>query len=52
MKEYYQMSKEEVLTQLDATEQGHSREKAEALLKEHGENVLKEGKRKSTLQVF
>lgn len=52
MKEYYQMSKEEVLTQLDATEQGHSGEKAEALLKEHGENVLKEGKRKSTLQVF
>lgn len=52
MKEYYQMSKEEVLTQLDATEQGHFREKAEELLKEHGENVLKEGKRKSTLQVF
>ena len=52
MKEFYLLSKEEVLEQLDVTMQGHSKEKAQQLLEEKGENVLQEGKRKSTLEVF
>ncbi len=52
MKEYYLWNKEQVLEQLGALPQGHSNEKAETLIKEHGPNVLQEGKRKSTLQVF
>lgn len=52
MKEFYLLSKEQVLKQLGASMQGHSKERAESLLKEHGENALQEGKRKSTLQVF
>lgn len=52
MKEHYLLSKEQVLEQLGTTAQGYSKEQAEAVLREHGENVLQEGKRKSTLQVF
>lgn len=52
MKDYYLLSKEQVLEELGVTAQGHSKERAEALLKEKGENVLQEGKKKSTLEVF
>lgn len=52
MKEYYLWNKEQVMEQLGASFQGHGKEKAECLLKEYGPNVLQEGKRKSTLQVF
>ena len=52
MKEWYQQTKEEVLQQFQATEQGLSSARAGKLLEEKGENVLEEGKRKSTLQVF
>lgn len=52
MKTWYQESKEQVLKKLEVTEAGHSREQAARLLEEKGENVLQEGKKKSTLQVF
>ena len=52
MKNYYLLTKEKVLEELGATLQGHTKERAEEILKEKGENVLKEGKRKSTLEVF
>jgi len=52
MSDYYLLSKERLLDQFSTSMQGYSKEHAEALLKEHGENVLQEGKRKSTLQVF
>jgi len=52
MKNYYLLTKDEVLNEFETTAQGHSKEKAEILLKENGENVLQEGKKKSTLEVF
>lgn len=52
MKEWYQQTKEELLEHFRVTEQGLSGEEAGKRLAENGENVLKEGKRKSTLQVF
>lgn len=52
MKNYYLLTKEKILEEFDVTLQGHSKEKAEILLKEKGENVLHEGKKKSTLEVF
>ena len=52
MKDYYLLPKNEVLESLGASMEGHTKECAAKLLKEHGENVLKEGKRKSTFQVF
>lgn len=52
MKNYYLLTKDEVLNEFDVTMQGHSRERADLLLQEKGANVLQEGKRKSTLQVF
>lgn len=52
MKEWYQQTKEELLEHFHVTEQGLSGEEAGKRLAEKGENVLKEGKRKSTLQVF
>lgn len=52
MKEFYLQTKEQVLESLQVTTQGHSKERAAQLLEEKGENVLQEGKRKSTLQVF
>ena len=52
MKDFYLLTKEEVLKQFDVTTQGHSKEKAANILKEKGPNVLQEGKRKSTLEVF
>ena len=52
MKNYYLLEKNEVLEKFGVTLQGHSKEKAEQLLQEKGENVIREGKRKSTLEVF
>ena len=52
MKEWYQQTKEEILSQFQVTEQGLTSSQAEKILAEKGENVLEEGKRKSTLQVF
>ena len=52
MKEWYQQTKEEILRQFKVKEQGLSSSQAEKILAEKGENVLEEGKRKSTLQVF
>lgn len=52
MKEWYQQTKEEILSQFQVTEQGLTSSQAEKILAEKGENVLEEGKRKSTMQVF
>lgn len=52
MKDYYLLSKDEVLKQLNVTMQGYSKEAAEQILQEKGANVLQEGKRKSTFEVF
>ena len=52
MKNYYLLAKNEILEKFGVTLQGHSKEKAEQLLQEKGENVIREGKRKSTLEVF
>lgn len=52
MKEFYLMSKEEILKQLGVTAKGHSKQTAQDLLEKHGPNQLQEGKRKSTLEVF
>jgi len=52
MKEWYQQTKEELLEHFRVTEHGLTGEEAGKRLAESGENVLKEGKRKSILQVF
>ena len=52
MKEWYQMREDEVLETLGSDANGLSSEKAEALLKTHGENVLRETKKKSVWRVF
>lgn len=52
MKEWYQKSSEEVLQELGVTKNGLDPERAGEILKEKGENVLSEGKKKSTMQVF
>lgn len=52
MKEWYQKSKEQVLQELGVRAEGLTRAQAEEILQREGENVLTEGKKKSTLQVF
>ncbi len=52
MKNWYQQTHEEVLSTLNTTASGLSKQQSETLLAEKGENVLLEGKKKSTLQVF
>lgn len=52
MKQWYQMTREEVLENLNVTNDGLSHEKAKELLEKNGENVLVEGKKKTVLQVF
>ncbi len=52
MKEYYLQTKKEVLEQFQVTMQGYSKEQAAQILQQKGANVLQEGKKKSTLQVF
>ncbi len=52
MKDFYLQKKEDVLSHFGVTLEGHTKEKAESILSETGPNALKEGKKKSTLQVF
>lgn len=52
MKEFYQMTKEEALKALHASENGLSDTQAQEALEKYGENVLTEQKKKSLLQVF
>lgn len=52
MKEYYLKSREEILDEFHVTMEGHSSEQAAKVLQEVGPNVLQEGKKKSTLEVF
>lgn len=52
MKEVYQMTQEELFLERNGKETGLSKEEAEKLLLEKGENVLEEGRRKTALQVF
>ena len=52
MKDFYLMSKEQVMKRFDVTMEGHTEEQAKELLEKYGLNQLKEGKRKSTLEVF
>ncbi len=52
MKSYYLLTKEKVLEEFGVNLQGHTKERAENILKEKGKNVIEEGKRKSTLEVF
>ena len=52
MKEWYQQTKEEILTGLNTRREGLTSEEAARILQEKGENALQEGKKKSTLQVF
>ena len=52
MKQWYQLSKDEVLNSLGVTTDGLSSDKAKELLEKNGKNILQEGKKKSVLQVF
>ena len=52
MKPWYQMSKDEIFEKLGVNTEGLSSQKAKELLEKNGENVLKEGKKKTVLQVF
>ncbi len=52
MKNWYQMSREEVFEKLGITNDGLTSAKAKELLEKNGENVLQEGKKKTVLQVF
>jgi len=52
MKGYWNLSTEELQQEFGVTKEGLTNEQAEVIRKEKGENVLQEGKRKSTLQVF
>ncbi len=52
MKEYYREPISEVLDALGVTGEGYSSQQAQKVLEEKGQNVLKEGKKKSTLEVF
>lgn len=52
MKEFYQMTKEEALSALNASENGLSDSQAQKALETYGENALTEKKKKSLFQVF
>jgi len=52
MKEYYQKNSDQVLQDLGVAKGGLTDEKAAWLLNEKGPNMLKEGRKKSILQVF
>lgn len=51
-KNFWNCSSEELLKKFKTDSRGLSTERAEEIRSEKGENVLQEGKRKSTLQVF
>lgn len=52
MKDWYQISTEDVLKNMQATEQGLDEKEVSERLAEYGENILAEGKKKTVLQVF
>ena len=52
MKEIYQMEQKELFQHMGADSFGLNTQQADKLLSKHGENVLEEGKRKTTFQVF
>lgn len=52
MKEWYQQSSDSVRKEMGTGQDGLSEKDAKRLLEEKGPNALKEGKKKSTLQVF
>lgn len=52
MKDWYQKEEHDILREFNVTKEGLSAEQAERLLMEKGENVLKEGKKKSVFAVF
>ena len=52
MKEIYQMKGMEVLEQFSSTPEGLNAQQVEQIRQEKGENVLREGKKKSLFQVF
>lgn len=52
MKQLYQRSEEELLKEYKVSKQGLSVNDAKRILEEKGENVLKESRRKSVIQVF
>ena len=52
MKEWYQMTEQEVLEQLQARPEGLTGVQAAQKLEEAGENVLQEAKKKSALRIF
>ncbi|MDO5522174.1 MAG: cation-translocating P-type ATPase [bacterium] len=52
MKEYWNVSAEEVMKQFSVTTQGLTKAQVEQIRAIKGENILKEEKKKSTLQVF
>ena len=47
MANWYQQPGNDVLKQFGVTTDGHSRQKADELLRSHGQNVLAEGKKKT-----
>lgn len=51
-KEIWSCSVEELMERLHATENGHSEADVERIRKEKGENILTEGRKKSTISVF
>lgn len=52
MREFYRIPKNQVLKQFNVNLQGHKKEDVKKLLEKYGLNQLKEGKSKSTFQVF
>lgn len=51
-KEYWNYSAQELLQKFDVTEQGLNNARVEEIRRLTGENILQEGKKKSTLEVF
>lgn len=51
-KNYWTLSSDEMLSEFDVTMDGLSDERVEKIREQKGENVLTEGKKQSTLQVF
>lgn len=52
MKEWYQISTEDVLKNMETTENGLTEEEAKARIREYGENILAEGRKKTVFQIF
>lgn len=52
MKEWYQISTEDILKSMETTENGLTEEEAAERLREYGENALALGKKRTVLQIF